>query len=120
MLAFLCLAAFKFFAVISSDGANASAALFYFAMFGAPQLVWLWLLRRPLPSRGQARVAVFIAAAFLCTSCYFGSFPGTTAPSWGGEGQFEVPIAFLLEWLVSIVGVLVFTARGRKQPAGDA
>jgi hypothetical protein len=43
MLAFLCLAAFKFIAVISSDGANASAAQFYIAMFGAPQLVWLWL-----------------------------------------------------------------------------
>lgn len=51
MLAFLCLAAFKFFAVISSDGANASAALFYFAMFGSPQLVAMAFAQAPAESR---------------------------------------------------------------------
>lgn len=118
MLAFFFLTAFKFITVISSDGANASAALFYAAMFGSPQLIWLWLLRKPLLSCSQARTALFIVIAFLCTSLYFGSFPGTNPPSWGGEGHFEVPAAFLLEWLISLVGIFVFIVCGKKQFAG--
>jgi hypothetical protein len=118
MLAFVCLAALKFIAVISSDGANVSAALFYAAMFGSPQLIWLWILRKPPLSHGQAKTATSIVIAFLFTSFYFGSFPGTTPPTWGGEGHFEVPAALISEWLISLIGIFVFTARSKGPSAG--
>ncbi|WEN14776.1 hypothetical protein PY254_16310 [Rhodanobacter sp. AS-Z3] len=119
MFSFFCLAAFKFFGAVS-ENANAAAALVYAVMFGSPQLIWLWFCGKPSLNDGQIRTAAYVAMAFVVTSLCFGSFPGLGSPAWGGEGHFEVPLAFLAEWLVSIVGIAVFLARGKRRHSGDA
>ena len=119
MLSFGCLAAFKFFAVMSENG-SVSAALFYTAFFGSPQLIWLFSCGDKSLHKEQLSTPFWVVIAFLLTSLLFGSFPGVERPSWGGEGHFEVPAAFLIEWLVSIVGILVFAAQDKKQKLGSA
>ena len=113
-LAFISVASFKFFTAIS-ENEFVPAAIMFTAMFGAPQLIWLWFLRTHPLNDGQIRSAVFTLAAFLFTSVLFGSFPGVSRPSWGGQGHFEVPAALLVEGFVSVLGILVFIARGRRK-----
>ena len=113
-LAFICVASFKFFDAMSENEFIPGAIMFT-AMFGAPQLIWLWFLRtRPL-NDGQIRSAAFTLTAFLFTSVLFGSFPSVSRPSWGGEGHFEVPAALLVEGFISVLGILVFVARGKRK-----
>lgn len=111
-LAFACLAGFKFVAVLG-EGSNVLAASVYAAMFGSPQLLWVLLCRKPLRTGPQRRTALLVAAAFLGTSVYFGSFPGTQPPRWGGEGHFEVPAAFVVEWVISLAGAIVLYVQGK-------
>ena len=118
-LAFLCVASFKFFAAMS-ENAFVPAAIMFTAMFGAPQLIWLWFLRKRPLNEGQVRAAVFTLGAFLFYSIFFGYFPGVSRPTWGREGHFEVPAALFLEGLTTIVGLLVFVARGKRQSIGAA
>ena len=118
-LSFLCVASFKFFAAMS-ENAFVPAALMFAAMFGAPQLIWLWFLRKGPINDDQTRVAHFTLAAFVFSSILFGYFPGESRPTWGGEGHFEVPAAFLLEGLITIIGVVVFVARGKGANTGAA
>lgn len=113
LLAFACLAGFKFLACLS-DGGSVVPALVCLFMFGAPQLPWILVCSKPRPSRFRTRVTLLVALVFLCTSVAFGYFPGVGRPGWGGEGHFEVPAALLVEGLVSLAGLaalLVFKAR---------
>lgn len=113
-LAFISIASFKFFTAMS-ESEFVPAAIMFTAMFGSPQLIWLWFLRAHPLTDGQFRSAVFTLAALLFSSVWFGSFPGVSRPSWGGESHFEVPAAFLVEGFVSLLGILVFVARARRK-----
>lgn len=116
MLAFACLASFKFLAVMS-EGSEPLAATVFMLMFGSPQLLWVALCFKWMDRPSETRTGAWVAAAFVGTSVFFGSFPGTGTPSWAGEGHFEVPAAFLIEWLVSVVGVAVLFTRRRRRDA---
>ena len=118
-LSFLCLASFKFFAAMS-DNAFVPAAIMFVAIFGAPQLIWLWFLyMRPI-NHGQTRVVILTLGAFLLSSIFFGYFPGVSRPTWGREGHFEVPAALFLEVLITIIGLLVFVSREKNPNSGAA
>lgn len=118
MLAFACLAGFKFLAVFSGEG-SLVPALVFLLMFGAPQLPWVVVCSAPRPSRFRMRVTLLVACVFLCTSVLFGYFPGVAPPAWGGEGHFEMPAALLVEGAVSLVGlVALLVSKGRQGAAG--
>ncbi|MFY7941055.1 MAG: hypothetical protein ACOVOX_09120 [Burkholderiaceae bacterium] len=87
-------------------------ALHAAAMLGSPQLLWALVCSKSNFSRSQAFVATLTVIAFITTAVLFGSFPGAGRPDWGGEGLFEVPIAFVVEWLIAGVLLLVFWVAG--------
>lgn len=74
-------------------------AVLYAAMFGSPQLFWLFKTRA-LKSRSQSVVAAFTAAFFLGSYYYFGFLPGQRSQDWGSS-YFEVPAAFVVEWVIT-------------------
>jgi len=118
MLAFACLAGFKFLPVFS-EGGSLVPAIVFLLMFGAPQLPWVLVCSAPRPSRFRMRVTLLIACVFLCTSVLFGYFPGVAPPAWGGEGRFEVPVALLVEGAVSLAGLIALLVfQGRQGAAG--
>ncbi len=117
MLAFVCLAGFKFLA-ITSGGGSLVPALVFLLMFGAPQLPWVLVCSKPQPSRFRTQVTLFVALVFLGTSVLFGYFPGVTRPAWGGEGHFEVPAALLVEGVVSVAGLVALLVFKARQGAG--
>ncbi len=111
---FVCLVGFKFYAAMSEGQSllleKVPIALMYAALFGSPQLLWLAKCSKPL-SGSQVRVAAQVAIVFTLLSMYFGSFPGTHPPSWaGGSAHFEVPGAWVGEWVVALVALIPFRA----------
>lgn len=105
------LIACKFYVALAEEPgfsvAKLPVAAIYAILFGSPQLLWLLKARRVL-SPGQAIVAVAVTITFILTAIYFGSVPGSRPPSWGGEGHFEVPAAFVVEWVIGLVGLGLF------------
>lgn len=87
-------------------------ALAFAATFGSPQLICAFACRKAQFSGGQKFIASLAVMAFIGTSVVFGAFPGVERPHWGGQGHFEVPIAFAMEWLIA--GVLLFAFRTKK------
>jgi hypothetical protein len=104
---------FKFFAIIiesnSPSLANVVPALMYACFFGSPQLFWLSKGMSPDVTAKQQWVIAEVALVFVVLSVYFGSFPGSTPPSWsGGQAHFEVPVALVGEWIVALLALIPF------------
>lgn len=110
-LVFAALGGCKFLLAWSGGGAQAGdvlPALFYAAMFGAPQWLWVWLCLRSKVEGRRLHLAVVVAVLFALIGAWLGFLPGTARPSWGGEGHFEVPFGLLLEGGISVAGALAW------------
>ena len=74
---------------------------------------------KPMSRAFQGIIATFVAIAFALLSVYFGFFPGSSRPSWGGQAHWEVPAALLLEWAFALIAFLPFRlARSRSNDGG--
>lgn len=103
---FAVLASFKFFSVLWEKGGISPdlifSALIYTGMFGSPQLFWVYQCRKTFGNYSQLIAALVALVGLTALSTYFGSFPGSQRPSWGGEAHFDVPVALLVEWFFAL------------------
>lgn len=111
---------FKFFAAIFESKApsldNVVPALMYAALFGSPQLFWFTKCLTAELTATRLSVVAWVAFVFVVLSIYFGSFPGSNPPSWGGSREhLEVPAALVGEWIVALLALIPF--RLAKAPA---
>ena len=107
-LLFGLLASLKFLIIVRENGLSAIfSAVMYMALFGSPQIFWLFQYPKPI-CQSQTVISICVLVAFVMSSLYFGYFPGSGRPSWGGEPHWEVPAAFVVEWATTGVAYLLF------------
>jgi hypothetical protein len=115
---FALLASFKFISIIlekqSFSSASILPALMFMFLFGSPQIAWLLKCRKTGFTVNQLIPAIFAVVFFVGTSIYFGYFPGTSRPSWGGEGHFEVPVAFAAECVIAVFTLVFFNLASKE------
>ena len=119
IIAFTLLVAFKFIAVIPTErtfSADAIASALQFALFfGLPQLAWILVSKKAEVNEKQFNLALVVASLFMGTAINFGNFPGTSPPSWGGEGRFDVPVAFAVECVIAVISLALFASFANKK-----
>jgi hypothetical protein len=119
IFAFALLASFKFISIILEKQAFGSAAilpaLMFMFMFGSPQIVWLFKCAKTELTEKQLNLAIVVAALFAGTALNFGYFPGISRPSFGGEYHLEVPAAFIVEWLIAGISLVIFSKLTNKK-----
>jgi hypothetical protein len=115
---FAVLAGLKFIAAMPTTSALSAEAippaLTYMLMFGSPQLFWLAQCRTRLLGGAQVVIALIVVVAFTVVALEFGFWPGSAPPRWGGEAHFEVPFAFVLEWLIALLAIVPFRGLARR------
>jgi len=97
----------------SFDLMSSFAGLQYGALFGSPQLFWLYKVRS-LEKPSQLVVVLAAALSFCGAYAYFGFFPGQTSVNWGAPAHFEVPVALLAEWLIASLFADAFNYLAKK------
>lgn len=78
------------------------------SIFGSPQIFWLLKCVATNMTTKQLWTGTELVAVFVISSVYFGYFPGTSPPSWGGDARFDIPAGLAIEWVIATLALIPF------------